>query len=56
MAAAVPPNSLGTLRKHFTKPSEEVAAPLGSTPTAIVNLEQGHREKSSRSRSDLSLF
>ena len=26
MAAAVQPNSLGTLRKHFTKPSEQVAA------------------------------
>ena len=27
MAAAVQTNSLGTLRKHFTKPSEQVAAP-----------------------------
>ena len=27
MAAAVQPSSLGTLRKHFTKPSEQVAAP-----------------------------
>ena len=27
MAAAVQPNSLGTFRKHFTKPSEQVAAP-----------------------------
>ena len=27
MAAAVQPNSLGTLSKHFTKPSEQVAAP-----------------------------
>ena len=26
----VQPNSLGTLRKHFTKPSEQVAAPPGS--------------------------
>ena len=30
MAAAVQPNSLGTLRKHFTKPSEQVAAPPGT--------------------------
>ena len=30
MAAAVQPNNLGTLRKHFTKPSEQVAAPPGS--------------------------
>ena len=29
MAAAVQPNSLGTLIKHFTKPSEQVAAPPG---------------------------
>ena len=29
MAAAVQPNSLGTLRKQFTKPSEQVAAPPG---------------------------
>ena len=27
MAAAVQPNSLGTLRKHLTKPLEQVAAP-----------------------------
>ena len=27
MAAAVQPNSLGTLRKHFTKPLEQVASP-----------------------------
>ena len=30
MAAAVQPNSLETLRKHFTKPSEQVAAPPSS--------------------------
>ena len=29
MAAAVQHNSLGTLRKHFTKPSEQEAAPRG---------------------------
>ena len=30
MAAAVQPNSLGTLRKHFSKPAEQVAAPPGT--------------------------
>ena len=30
MASAVQPNSLGTLRKHFTNPSEQVAAPPSS--------------------------
>ena len=30
MAAEVRPNSLGTLTKHFTKPSEQVAAPPGT--------------------------
>ena len=32
MAAAVQPNSLGTLRKHFAKPSEQVATPPGKYP------------------------
>ena len=32
MAAAVQPNTLGTLRKHFTKPSEQVAAPPSTVP------------------------
>ena len=32
MAAAVQPNSLGTLKKQFTKPSVQVAAP----PTVVV--------------------
>ena len=30
MAATGQPNSLGTLRKHFAKPSEQVAAPPGT--------------------------
>jgi len=42
MAAAVQPNSLGTLRKHFTKPSQQVAAPLCRKPhfSLFINLIQ----------------
>ena len=35
MAAAVQPNSLGTIRKQFSKPSEQVAAPPGKNPHSL---------------------
>ena len=41
MAAAVQPNSLGTLRKHVTKTSEQVAAPPSTTHAKIP--ESGER-------------
>ena len=38
MAAALQPNSLGTLRNHFTKPSEQVAAPPGMLVRALCRM------------------
>ena len=41
MAAAVQPNSLKTLRKHFIKPPEQVAAPPSGTTEWGMRLELG---------------
>ena len=40
MAAAVQPKAWGTLRKQFTKPSEQVAAPPSTMYFVIVNQSQ----------------
>jgi len=51
MAAAVQPTSLGTLRKHLTKPSEQVSPPtwylyhvlvLTSSQVLVTKLKQAH--------------
>ena len=39
MAAALQTNSLGTLRKHLTKPSEQVAAPPDLSPLTGKSLK-----------------
>ena len=46
MAAAVQPNSLGTFRKHFIKPLEQVAAPPSRSLSVLSTSMRKTREYS----------